>query len=75
VLLPAVKAGEIALLQRLHISWVDPTSWFCTNTTCPAVVGNILLYRDNAHMAAPWSRFIAPMLADSLLPIMRQTPF
>jgi SGNH domain (fused to AT3 domains) len=71
VLLPAVKAEEVALLRREHVSWIDPTSWFCAPTACPAIVGNILVYRDNAHMTPSWSRFIAPVLADSILPIVR----
>jgi hypothetical protein len=73
VLLPQVKSQEIALARRMHIDWIDPTPWFCTATICPAIVGNILLYRDNAHMTPIWSRYIAPVLADSLLPIMHAT--
>ena len=70
VLLPQIKSAEIALATRLQVNWIDPTPWFCTTTTCPAVVGNILLYRDNAHMTPAWSRFVAPVLADTLVPIM-----
>ncbi len=72
VLLPQVKSAEIALAKREHVNWIDPTSWFCAPTTCPVIVGNILLYRDNAHMTPAWSRFIAPLLANSILPIMNR---
>ena len=71
VRLPAAKAEELELARREHVSSIDPTSWFCTPTVCPVIVNNIILYRDFAHMVPPWSRFIAPVLADSLLPIMR----
>jgi SGNH domain (fused to AT3 domains) len=67
---PQVKRREIALARAAHIDVIDPTSWFCSPTTCPAVVGNILLYRDNAHMVPTWSRFIAPVLGDALRPLV-----
>ena len=67
---PQVKQQEIALARAAHIDVIDPISWFCSPTTCPAVVGDILLFRDNAHMVPTWSRFIAPVLGDALRPIM-----
>jgi hypothetical protein len=70
IFLPQVKAAELALARQEHISTIDPTSWFCTPTRCPVIVGNIILYRDNAHMIPQWSRFIAPVLSDALRPIM-----
>ena len=38
---------------------------------CPVIVDNILMYRDNQHMTPQWSRFLAPLLADALKPIMQ----
>ncbi|MGZ4288181.1 MAG: SGNH hydrolase domain-containing protein [Solirubrobacteraceae bacterium] len=71
---PITRAREIKLAEHEHIDWIDPTSWFCDRTTCPVIVGSILLYRDNAHMTPPWSRFIAPVVADAILPILRSKP-
>jgi hypothetical protein len=71
VRLPSVKAQELALARREQISTLDPTPWFCAPTVCPVIVGNILLYRDNAHMTPAWSRFISPLLANSLLAAMK----
>ena len=71
VRLPRVKAEEFELARRHGVVVADPTSWFCTPTTCPVIVENILLYRDVAHMIPAWSRFIAPLLADALLPVVR----
>ena len=69
--LPDVKREELDLAGREHVDAVDPTSWFCTATTCPVIVGNLFVYRNIAHMEPVWSRFIAPVLADAILPIMR----
>jgi len=45
---------------------VDPVSWICTATTCPAIVGNYLVYRDDTHLTAHFSAWLAPMV-ESLL--------
>jgi hypothetical protein len=72
--LPNIKREELELAAREHVDAVDPTSWFCTSTTCPAIVSNLLVYRNIAHMEPAWSRFIAPVLADAIVPILRGSP-
>lgn len=54
-------------------SWVgaqvlDPLDWTCTQEECPAVVGNVLVYRDSSHLTATYSRWLAPILAGLLTP-------
>lgn len=66
----AVKDQELAIARQLGVTSIDPTSWFCTPTRCPVIVGNILLYRDDAHMTPAWSDFIAPLLGDDLVPLV-----
>jgi hypothetical protein len=45
---------------------VDPASWICTGDNCPAIVGNMLVYRDDTHLTATFSRWLAPMVAPLL---------
>jgi peptidoglycan/LPS O-acetylase OafA/YrhL len=45
---------------------VDPRPWICTATTCPAVVGNLLVYRDDTHLTNTFSGWLAPMVAPLL---------
>ena len=45
---------------------IDPTSWLCTSKTCPPVIGNLLVYRDNSHMTTAYSAALAPVLAEKL---------
>jgi hypothetical protein len=45
---------------------IDPTSWLCTSTICPPVVGNLLVYRDGSHMTTAYSAALAPVLAEKL---------
>jgi peptidoglycan/LPS O-acetylase OafA/YrhL len=68
---PRVTHQELDLAARNHIVGIDSTPWFCTPVRCPVIVDNILMYRDNQHMTPQWSRFLAPLLADALKPIMQ----
>jgi len=71
VLSPELKAAEFRLAQVEQIAAIDPTSWFCTRTTCPVIVGHILIYGDTQHMLPAWSRFLAPVLTRRLIPLMK----
>jgi hypothetical protein len=45
---------------------IDPTPWFCSETVCPAIIGNILAYRDTSHMTATYSSALSPLLSEQL---------
>lgn len=45
---------------------VDPLRWICTADTCPAVVGNMLVYRDDTHLTATFSTWLAPRVSPLL---------
>jgi peptidoglycan/LPS O-acetylase OafA/YrhL/cellulose synthase/poly-beta-1,6-N-acetylglucosamine synthase-like glycosyltransferase len=47
---------------------IDPLDWFCGPQDCPAVVGNVLVYRDATHMSATFSNWLAPMVAPLMEP-------
>ena len=71
---PRLTADELKLGAQAHISSVNVSSWFCTPTRCPVIVGNILLYRDAQHMAPQWSLFLAPLLDDAVTRVMTGVP-
>jgi peptidoglycan/LPS O-acetylase OafA/YrhL len=48
-------------VRTARFRFVDPAPFFCTTTTCPAVVGNVLVYRNDTHMTVPYSRWLAPI--------------
>lgn len=70
----AVKASELELARRNGIGSIDPTSWFCTETRCPVIVRNLLVYQDNSHMTREWSRFLTPVLRGAILRVMWKLP-
>ncbi len=56
---PLVRAAALAPGAEL----VDLRSFYCTATGCPAVIGNVLVYRDTiSHLTATFSRSLAPYL-------------
>ena len=64
-LAPRELAPAVASLPAtMHV--VDLTEWLCDETACPAVIGNVLAYRDKAHFTASFARTLAPMLAEQL---------
>jgi hypothetical protein len=47
---------------------VEPRSWICTDERCPAIVGNLLVYRDDTHLTATFSGWLAPRVEPLLTP-------
>jgi peptidoglycan/LPS O-acetylase OafA/YrhL len=45
---------------------IDPTPILCNEKTCPAVVGDVLVYRNGAHLTATYARTLAPWLGERL---------
>ncbi|MGY1837990.1 MULTISPECIES: acyltransferase family protein [unclassified Modestobacter] len=45
---------------------VDTSDWFCTDTTCPPLVGNVRVHLDGGHVTATYMRSIAPLLEERL---------
>lgn len=52
------------------VSHIDLSDSFCTDTRCEAIVGNVLVYRDDDHMTATYARTLAPALRDALVAAM-----
>lgn len=51
-----------------HVLWVRHL--FCSETVCPNVVGNLLVYRDDNHISQAFASFVAPLLDEVLAPFV-----
>jgi peptidoglycan/LPS O-acetylase OafA/YrhL len=71
VTLPGVKREEISLSQAMGVQVIDPTAWFCTARGCPAIVGNVLVYRDSDHVIPQYVEWLAPLLGADLISVLR----
>jgi peptidoglycan/LPS O-acetylase OafA/YrhL len=57
---PLFNAANALALPGVTI--LDARSFFCTATTCPAVIGGIVTYFDASHMTATYAKTIAPFV-------------
>ena len=45
---------------------LDFSDYFCVDGTCPAVVGNVLVYRDKHHISDTYMRTLAPIFGERI---------
>lgn len=57
-------AAEAALQSGVPV--IDMTDYFCTEETCPTVVGGVLVYRDRHHFTGTYGQSLAPFLEQEL---------
>ncbi len=63
---PGRLAAEAAAAVAAGGRVIDPTDWMCTPSTCPVIVGDILLYRDADHLTTEAADFLMPLLRAAL---------
>lgn len=60
------RSANVVASEKSGASLLDMTDQFCRDGICPAVIGDVFVYRDNAHISATYARTIAPVLLDRL---------
>ncbi|CAN5737449.1 SGNH hydrolase domain-containing protein [soil metagenome] len=73
-----VASGRIMVernvADQVDATFVDTTSWLCTPTGCPLMIGDILLYRDQTHLTTVAASWLRPLMEASMLPVLRAPP-
>jgi hypothetical protein len=69
-----VNAQLAAIAQQSGATFVDATPMICTANRCPAVAGNILVYRDFGHLTSAFVESRAPDLGMLLAPVLSAAP-
>ncbi|QBQ60958.1 acyltransferase family protein [Saccharomonospora xinjiangensis] len=49
-----------------NTSFVDLSDYFCTETTCPPVIGNVLVYMDDNHVTSTYMQTLSPIMKREL---------
>ena len=57
------EAAELAPRARV----LDLADAFCGEDSCPAVIGNVLLYADKNHITRTYMKTLAPRLEEEML--------
>ena len=60
------RAALAAAAKSAGMAVIDPKEWFCTDTVCPAVIGNTLVYRDGSHVTTTYVKLLTPLLGGEL---------
>nr|WP_307787648.1 acyltransferase family protein [Mycolicibacterium sp. S2-37] len=64
----AVNAGgvaaESATVTAAGGQYAELTDLFCTDTVCPVIIGNTLVYRDDNHITGEYARLMSPVVED-----------
>ena len=67
----AINAAWLQVEQDLAaaegIGFIDPTPWVCPSSPCPAVFGNLLVYRDAGHLTATFAAALTDRLEQAVL--------
>ena len=67
----AIDVGHLAAEQgvaaRYEATFVDTSDWLCTAAACPAIIGDIQLYRDNTHLTTVGSEWFRPLIEDAIM--------
>jgi peptidoglycan/LPS O-acetylase OafA/YrhL len=63
---PRRRALQTAAARAAGATVVDTLGWLCADDTCPVVVGNLLVYRDEHHLTSTYSSWLAPVVGRAL---------
>jgi len=61
----AMDAAEQTAAAGAGARYVNVTPWFCS-TTCTDIIDNIVVYKDDDHITATYSRYLENVLASAL---------
>ncbi len=59
------KRAEERAVAGAGGSYLDVQPWLCASA-CPAIVGNLLVYRDDNHITAVYASYLGPAMTDEL---------
>jgi peptidoglycan/LPS O-acetylase OafA/YrhL len=74
LLVPGTHNGGVAGIARERAAavaagagYIDTLPWFCTSRWCPALVDNMVVYRDDNHITATYASWLAPAVGAEML--------
>ncbi|MGH3457890.1 acyltransferase family protein [Aeromicrobium sp.] len=65
--------GHPEAVERVDkASLVDMTRFYCDETTCPSVIGGVMVYKNNTHLTRTYVRTLAPYLGREIAAALRK---
>lgn len=66
----ALQRAEQRAAQSAKAHYLDLSAYMCNLSTCPAVIGHDLVYRDGSHITATYAKSLAPVIKDELIRLL-----
>ncbi|MEV6301706.1 acyltransferase family protein [Actinoplanes sp. NPDC051861] len=66
ILEPTRRAMVAAAARERGITVIDTQPWFCTETVCPAIIGNAMVWRDYSHLSTAIATAMTPLMRRQL---------
>lgn len=67
---PATASADylsLAAAESPEVSYLDFNKFICPDGTCPAVIGNVIVWRDRHHFTQTYSRSLAKVISDAVV--------
>lgn len=64
-----VSPSDAVASQIPSTAFLDFTPYFCNETTCPAVIGNVMVYKDDNHITRTFMATLAPYFEQQFLAV------
>jgi hypothetical protein len=61
------RQSEIDAARHSGATVFDATPWLCTNTTCPPVIGGMVVYRDDSHLTNTYAETLTGPVGKAVL--------
>ena len=66
--------AEVADMPAMvEATCLDLSDHLCNGSTCPGVIGNVLVYRDGRHLTATYARTMTPYIERGILAALDTT--
>ena len=72
----AINVSNDRILKKIFStnksSYADFTEWFCVNSRCPGIIGNILVYRDYSHISDPYALALTDVVEAEIKEVLKK---
>jgi hypothetical protein len=58
---------ERSIAAQDHVGLIDTTRWTCPGDPCPAIIGNVLLWRDQNHLTSVMTTALSGLLRTQIM--------
>lgn len=62
--------AEMAAATAEGVTYINPQPWLCTSKVCSPVIGTMVVYFDNEHVAATYAEYLSGVFGQAVKPLV-----